>query len=143
MVQGELDPKAECNAGREIFPQRGESPSPAKKLTKNQNEGQSEDDMVVAGNTGWGSDDPYGLASTFEPKPAACLHVTWDLTGASSNQSALGMEEIGGMEDRFPDWRPKHRAGIGPPYFVSGAFVCPWSSLAQSYLACGIVVPGS
>lgn len=64
------------------WPQKetGESSS-AKKLTKNQNGGQSEDEVAIARDTGWGPDDPYGLASTLEPKTAACFHVTQGLAG--------------------------------------------------------------
>lgn len=87
MVQGEEYPKAKCNVGKEFpskesrwravlfapwahsknkeygrkkWPQkeRGVFASLAKKLSKNQSEGQSEGDMAVAGDAGWGSDDP-------------------------------------------------------------------------------------
>lgn len=102
--------------------------------------------MAVTGDTGQRPDDPYGLAFPFEPKRAACFHVTWGLTGESSDQSIVVMDEMG-WRSRFLDRRPKHRTGIGPTYFVRGyvrtAVVCSSSSLTQSYLACGIIVPGS
>lgn len=112
----------------------------------NQNGGQSENEVAAAGDTGWGIDDVFGLASSFEPKAAACFHVTWGLSRESSSQSVLEWMRWGGWS-RFLDRRAKHRAGIGLLTLLLGCvgtvYVCTQSSLAQGCLACSSIVAGS
>lgn len=63
--------------------------------TKNQNGGQSEDKVAIAGDTGRGTDDAFGLACCLEPKAAARFQVTQGLSGESSSQSVLGWMKWG------------------------------------------------